>query len=136
MAIIKQQNMFGINPLLFQNSIFYNTVIYCYMCDLMGNVQCPLIMKHSHKVFLSTYQYSMIVRSLCWYIYLVLTAQLTSLFKSTKALFLKVHFKDCKDDCFLQSAIMYISVLTEGHTALWVTNSINYISNYNIYLDK
>lgn len=48
--------MFGINPLLFQNSIFYNTVIYCYMCVLMGNVQCLLIMKHSHKVFLSTYQ--------------------------------------------------------------------------------
>ena len=38
---------------------------YCYMCDLMGNVQCLPIMKHSHKVFLSTYQYSMIVRSLC-----------------------------------------------------------------------
>lgn len=38
--------------------------------------------------------------------------------KSTKALFLKVHFKDCKDDCFHQSALIYISVLTEGHTAL------------------
>lgn len=31
---------------------------------------------------------------------------------------------------------MYISVLTDGQTAVWVTNGINYISNYNIYLDK
>lgn len=31
---------------------------------------------------------------------------------------------------------MYISVSTEGHTALWVTNGVNYIANYNIYLDK
>lgn len=45
-------------------------------------------------------------------------SSITSLFKSTKALFLKVHFKDCKADCFHQSAVMYISVLTEGHTAL------------------
>lgn len=128
--------MFGINPLLFQNSIFYNTVIYCYLCDLMGNVQCLLIMKHSHKVFLSTYQYSMIVRSLCWYIYLVLTAQLLPFSNQQKHCFWKCIFKDCKDDCFHQSVIMYISVLTEGQTALWVTNSFNYISNYNIYLDK
>lgn len=85
----QQQNMFGINPLLFQNSIFYNTVIYCYMCDLMGNVQCLPIMKHSHKVFLSTYQYSMIVRSLCWYIYLVLTAQLLPFSNQQKHCFWK-----------------------------------------------
>lgn len=44
-------NIFGIVPLLFQNSIFYNTVIYCYMCDLTGNVQCHLMMEHSHRVF-------------------------------------------------------------------------------------
>lgn len=44
-------HMFGIVPLLFQNSIFYNTVIYCYMCDSTGNVQCHLMMEHSHRVF-------------------------------------------------------------------------------------
>lgn len=43
--------MFGIVPLLFQNAIFYNTVIYCYMCDSTGNVQCRLKMEHSHRVF-------------------------------------------------------------------------------------
>lgn len=48
----KPQSPFGINPLLFQNSIFYNTVIFCYMCDLMGNVQCRPIMKQSTNFFL------------------------------------------------------------------------------------
>lgn len=71
--------MFGINPLLFQNSIFYNTVV-CYMCDRMDHLQ----MKHGHRAlprYMSiTYDGEKFVL-----IYLDLTAQLTSLFKWIKA---------------------------------------------------
>lgn len=72
--------MFGINPLLFQNSIFYNAVVYCYMCDRMDHLQ----MKHGHRAFPRymsiTYDGEKFVL-----IYFVLTAQLTSLFKQIKA---------------------------------------------------
>lgn len=72
--------MFGINPLLFQNSIFYNTVVYCYTCDRMDHLQ----MKHGHRAlprYMSiTYDGEKFVL-----IYLDLTAQLTSLFKQMKA---------------------------------------------------
>lgn len=89
--------IFGINPLLFQNSIFYNTVVYCYTCDRMVHLQ----MKHGHRAFLRymsiTYDSEKFVL-----IYLDLTAQLTSLFKQIKAcfsffFFLKVHFKDFQE---------------------------------------
>lgn len=36
-------------------------------------------------------------------------------FQIIKSIVFKVHFKDCKADCF-QPVIMYISVLTESHT--------------------
>lgn len=68
--------MFGINPLLFQNSIFYNTVIYCYMCIRMGHLQ----MKHGHRA-LPLYMSTIYDGEKFVLIYLDLTAQKTSLFK-------------------------------------------------------
>lgn len=67
------------------------------------------------------------MRSLCWCIYLVLTAQLNFPF-----LFIYLNQKKLFQSAFqgLQRRLRP-SVID---TVQWVTNSINYISNYNIYL--